>query len=390
MPYAEGRTYFDADSHLMELPDFLVEFLDPGFRGVIPPLAIPPMAAPGEGATPAERMARLVAERAHEPARADELARDVMTSGKNYDALGAFNPAERTRALDLLGFRAQWVFSSFSAGQVFFLRDIAARYAAARAHNRAMAAFCADDPRLLPVAVLPLDDPALAAAELEHALELGAQGVWVPAGPCGGRSPGHDELDPIWARLAEAGIPFLLHVGAQPIQIRPEYMNTGRPQPKDWLGGAENVRSKDLTVIHQSSEEFLSVLVLDGVLERHRGLRGAAVELGATWVPGMLRRLDHAAEIWARSEPELRAFTRRPSEQIRDQLAFTPYVFEDVGALIRESSPDLYLFSSDYPHAEGGRNPIGRFETSLGDLAPSVRDAFYEGNFVKLLPSAAG
>ena len=23
MPYAEGRTFFDADSHIMELPDFL-------------------------------------------------------------------------------------------------------------------------------------------------------------------------------------------------------------------------------------------------------------------------------------------------------------------------------------------------------------------------------
>ena len=34
-------------------------------------------------------------------------------------------------------------------------------------------------------------------------------------------------------------------------------------------------------------------------------------------------------------------------------LAFTPYPFEDVGALIRESSPELYLFSSEYPHTEG-------------------------------------
>lgn len=382
MAYAEGRTFFDADSHLMELPNFLVEGADPAMRDRIPPLSV------SSGGPMAVRMQQYAAAGGHSAEQVAELSRDVIGGAKNYEALGAFNRSERTVALDLLGFHAQWVFSSFSPGQVLFIRDLELRYAACRAHNRSMAAFCADDPRLLPVALLSLDDPERAATELDLALELGCRGVWIPAGPCGGRSPGHDDLDPIWARLAEAGVPFLLHVGGQAIQIREEYMNTGRPQPTDWLGGAENVRSKDLTVLHQRAEEFLSVLILDGVLERHRDLRGAAVELGATWVPGMLRRLDHAASIWARSEPELRTFTRTPSQQACAQLAFTPYPFEDVGSLIRESAPELYLFSSDYPHTEGGRNPIGRFESSLGDLDEGVRGRFYADNFTKLLPSA--
>lgn len=382
MPYAEGRTYFDADSHIMELPSFLHDYADPAVRD-----AIPPMSA-SAGGPMAKRIAQYAAQGGHTPEAVAELVKNIMTGGKNYEALGAFNRGERTDAMDLLGFDAQWVFASFAPGQVFWVRDLDVRYGACRAHNRAMADFCSQDQRLLPVALLSLDDPARAAVELDEALALGCQGIWIPAGPCGGRSPGHNDLDPIWARLAEAGVPFLLHVGGQQIQIRAEYMNTGRPTPKDWLGGAENVRGKDLTVLHQTTEEFLSALVLDGVLERHRGLRGAAVELGATWVPGMLRRLDHAAEIWARSEPELAAFTRKPSEQIREQLAFTPYPFEDVGALIRESAPELYLFSSDYPHIEGGRNPIGRFETSLGDLPQSVRDQFYAENFLRLLPGA--
>jgi len=382
MPYAEGRTFFDADSHIMELPTWLTDAADPKLRDRIPPLSV------SSGGPMAVRMQQYAAAGGHSPEQVEELLRDVIGSAKNYEALGSFNRAERTRALDELGFHAQWVFASFSPGQVFWVRDLDVRYGACRAHNRAMAEFCADDPRLLPVALLSLDDPQRAAVELDVALELGCKGIWIPAAPCGGRSPGHDDLDPLWARMAEAGVPFLLHVGGQAIQIRSEYMNTGRPQPTDWLGGAENVRSKDLTVLHQSAEEFLSVMVLDGVLERHRELRGAAVELGATWVPGMLRRLDHAATIWARSEPELRTFTRTPSEQIRQQLAFTPYPFEDVGALIRDSYPELYLFSSDYPHTEGGRNPIGRFEASLGDLPEPVRTQFYADNFTKLLPSA--
>ena len=54
------------------------------------------------------------------------------------------------------------------------------------------------------------------------------------------------------------------------------------------------------------------------------------------------------------------------------------------GALIRQSNPELYLFSSDYPHVEGGRDPIGRFEASLGDLDAAVHDKFYAENFARV------
>ncbi|HUO12163.1 MAG TPA: hypothetical protein VMU37_05345, partial [Caulobacteraceae bacterium] len=79
---------------------------------------------------------------------------------------------------------------------------------------------------------------------------------------------------------------------------------------------------------------------------------------------------------------------RTPSRQITDQLAFTPFVFEAVGDLIDQSNPDLYLFSTDYPHIEGGRNPIGRFETALGDRGEAVRDKFYAENFLRIFPAA--
>jgi hypothetical protein len=35
------------------------------------------------------------------------------------------------------------------------------------------------------------------------------------------------------------------------------------------------------------------------------------------------------------------------------------------------------LFSSDYPHAEGGRDPIGRFDRALATSAPAVASSFY-------------
>ena len=46
-------------------------------------------------------------------------------------------------------------------------------------------------------------------------------------------------------------------------------------------------------------------------------------------------------------------------------------------------------FSSDYPHVEGGRRPIERFEASLGDAGDDVRRRFYCDNFRDLMGSAA-
>jgi predicted TIM-barrel fold metal-dependent hydrolase len=382
MPYATGGTFLDADSHIMELPDFLHRHADHWLIDELPPLSTASGGAQGEGAS------RYAESKRHSAEQIAVLEQNVIGGPKAYEALGAFDPTERSYALDLLGFQAQLVFGSFALASFLHHDDWRVRYGGCRAFNRAIAEFCADDPRMLAIAVVSLADPVSALREIEVALDLGCAAVWFPAEPCGGRSPGHNDLDPIWARLADAQVPFMLHVGAQPMEIRDDYMNTGRPPAPGWAGGGEALRLKDFPLLHQSSEEFLSVLVLDGVLERHRGLRGGVIELGATWVPGMLRRLDHAVDNLAKFAPDVRSFTRSPSQQIRDQLAFTPFPFEDVAALVAESADDLYMFSSDYPHVEGGRNPLGRFRKSL-EGAPAVTEhRFYFENFLRILPRA--
>jgi predicted TIM-barrel fold metal-dependent hydrolase len=69
-------------------------------------------------------------------------------------------------------------------------------------------------------------------------------------------------------------------------------------------------------------------------------------------------------------------------------MGFTPFPHEDVAGLIRQSNEDLYLFSSDYPHVEGGRNPIGRFEASLSGQSDQLKDQFYSENFLRIWPEA--
>ncbi len=390
MTYAPAhRPFYDADSHIMELPDFLKKYADPALRDEIPEVSYSASIVTDEEV--AVIMAQGGRHSAEHVAAQIALGDKLIESSKEIQGLGAFNAADRSKAMDLLGFKRQLVFATHSVATPFSPSSKITptlRYAATRAHNRHMADFCAHDDRLMGVAIIPLDEPALAIAELDFVLEAGLKAVWVPHRPCGDKSPGHVDFDPFWARLAESGTPFVLHVGGSPLQLAKAWANNGRAPTKDWLGGGENLRTKDITVLHQGPETFISMMVIDGVFERFPALRGASVELGAGWLPSMLVRLDWVAKTWGRADKTLADFTRAPSQQLTDQMAFTPFVFEAVGDLIDQSNPDLYLFSSDYPHIEGGRNPIARFETALGERGEAVRDAFYAENFLRIFPGA--
>src|SRR5215471_3853413 len=171
MTYAAGRTYYDADSHIMELPEFLAEFAEPAEREQMPRIKVPRRGTLANLVDEAERTGK------HSETHVAELIAlgDRMISGpKGYTALGAFNRDERSRALDMLGFARQLVFATFSESIALSeSRSIIERYQAAHAHNRAMANFCSNDVRLMGVALLPLDDPKASVVELEHALKLG-------------------------------------------------------------------------------------------------------------------------------------------------------------------------------------------------------------------------
>ena len=102
--------------------------------------------------------------------------------------------------------------------------------------------------------------------------------------------------------------------------------------------------------------------------------------MGAGWVPEMLRRLDWVSKIYGKVDESVR-FERTPSQQLTEQMGFTPFPHEDVANLIAQSNPDLYLFSSDYPHVEGGRNPLGRFDAAISHLSDYAKRRFFRENF---------
>lgn len=389
MAYApESRPFYDADSHIMELPDFLKAYADPAIKDEIPEVSY------SASIVTDEEVAVIVSQgNRHSEAHIAEqiaLGDQLIESSKEIQALGAFNSTDRTQAMDLLGFRKQLVFATHSVAFPFHpssKKPMNLRYGAARAHNRHMVDFCRNDNRLMGVGIVPLDDPEQAIKEAEWVIDQGLESIWVPHRSPIGHSPGHVELEGFWARLAEAGVPFLLHVGGAPLQIGKSWANNGRGKTRDWLGGGENVRSKDAMVLHQAPEMFISMMMADGVFARHPKLKGACVELGAGWVPSMLRQLDSVARAYGKVDESLK-FDRKPSEQLIEQMGFTPMPHEDVANMIEQSHPDLYLFSSDYPHIEGTRDPIGRFEKTMGELDESIKTSFYSENFLRLWPDA--
>ena len=171
----------------------------------------------------------------------------------------------------------------------------------------------------------------------------------------------------MWARAQEAGVPIVFHVGGTGTLVDPNYFVNGKPVPPDFHGGEENFRSVDYMGIPVPPAQTLATLIFDGVLEAFPDLRIGVIEQGAIWVPSWLRQMESAFEAFRRHEERLQALSLRPSDYVHRQCRFTPYPTEDVGWIVEQGGADLVLFSSDYPHVEGGRKPLERFEASLGD-----------------------
>jgi hypothetical protein len=98
-----------------------------------------------------------------------------------------------------------------------------------------------------------------------------------------------------------------------------------------------------------------------------------------------MRFMDSAHAAFFKNEERLHRLSAPPSDIVRRQVRVTPYPHEDTGWLIREAGEEVFLFSSDYPHVEGGRNPMKRFGDSLAGASAAAVDRFHAGNFVDLM-----
>ena len=379
MPYIDGRLVHDADSHLMEMSDCL----DPYFEKALLKRFLE---HPNLGVRVSNRLEVEDAQKRQADADFRAGAGENIMLRKNYDAQGAFLQSDRPAAVDHIGVASQLVFTTFCLGNFGFDQsdDMELCYGAATAHNRMMTDFCSVDKRLLATAYIPLEDFDRAKETTKAAIEMGAKALMVPSWCPQNHSPSHIGLFPVWAMAEEAGLPILFHVGGED-KLNPTYKENGLPPVKDFHGGDANFTSVSYMPIPTSVQQTLATLIIDGVFDKFPKLKWGAIELGAAWLPGWMRAMDSAAHAFIKNEERLQKLSAKPSEIARRQLRVTPYPHEDTGWIIRNSYEEMCLFSTDYPHVEGGRNPLKRFGESLEGLSQSAIDGFYAENFIDMM-----
>ena len=217
---------------------------------------------------------------------------------------------------------------------------------AVKAHNKWAGSVTRKHPdRLRIVGMISSGDPDLTPESLakraEEIIKLGVKAIQISAGePPAGLSPADPKLDAFYAAFAESGTVLTFHppsgIGFRKTEIweaalRPEFLG--------------------LTVsFHQPMENFVNMMVLGGVFERHPKLRLACIETGGSWIGPLADFMDHGGISGV--PPKL---PMKPSEYIVRNVRFSVLLSEPVESWI-ERYPflqDVYCWSSDYPHIEG-------------------------------------
>ncbi len=383
MSYAGDRIIYDADSHVVEPLGWLDNYIEPSIYD----------RAQIEFGRPwkekVEHLWRKFTARQRDPEFRSRDAEEILLR-KGVEAPGAFLSDDRPAALDLLGFKGQLVFTSSALRLLARLdhgEDTELAYGMARAHNKWMVDFCSVDSRLLPVGYVPFNDIGEGATFATETIEGGAAALMISSEVPAHQSQSHIGFDKVWAQAEEADVPIVFHVGGG-TRMDDTYKVNGLPPVKDFNGGDGNFTSVSFMAIPNAPMQTLSAMIFDGVFERFPNLKLGVIEQGASWVPGWMWSLDAAADAFSKNEERLARLSIKPSEYVQRQIRVAPYPHEPAGKIIEQTSPDVCMFSSDYPHAEGGRNPIGRFDASLVGRSDEETRRFYADNFVNLMGSS--
>jgi len=263
--------------------------------------------------------------------------------------------AKRIEAMDAQGVDFAWLLPSLGLGLEEMLSEDAETVAAVfSSYNRWLEEDWGydRDGRIQTGPLLSLLDPAAAEAELERVIGLGARfitlrpaPVAVPGRPRSLGDPAHDR---VWALAAEAGVVVAFH--AADSGYGKYTIEWGE---SDAFTGLRGSPFSEVLGIHIERPVFdtMAALVCHGVFDRHPTLRVATVELGAGWVPELLRRFRAAYGKVPQS------FGRDPIDAFREHVWVAPFYEDDLRILRDLMGADHLLVGSDWPHPEGLREP---------------------------------
>jgi predicted TIM-barrel fold metal-dependent hydrolase len=256
------------------------------------------------------------------------------------------------------------------------------RLAGIRAHNRWMAAWCAEEPvRRAGMAQVFLNDIDEAIADVRFAAENGLRGgILLPAVPpdCPHLEPLYSEAyDPLWAACQDLGVVVNHHSGGGSPDYGPH-------------AGAGMAWISELPFF---SRRALTHLLVGGAFERFPDLRLVLTEQGASWIPPALAQLDGfygQAKKYGRIgelkyEPD-QILPMKPSEYFHRNVWVGASFPSPVDAAAREAiGVDHYLWGSDYPHYEASW-PYTRelLRRSFADAEPDELRKVLAGNAAEL------
>ena len=292
------------------------------------------------------------------------------------------NRDARIGVMDTQDIETVFMLPTFGCGVEEALKhDIEATMASVHAFNLWLDedwGFDRPDGRIIAAPIISLADPAGALDELEFVLARGAKLVLVRPAPVPGlvkpRSLGDRSHDPVWARLAEAGVPVGFHLSDS------GYLHIAAA----WGGKGtfEGFGAKDpldtVLLDDRAIHDTMASMIVHGVFTRHPKLKAVSIENGSYFVHRLVKRLKKAANNQPANFPE------DPVEQLRNNVWIAPYYEDDLPALAEVIGVDKILFGSDWPHGEGLESPLS-FSEELTDFGEADIRKIMRDNALDLL-----
>jgi predicted TIM-barrel fold metal-dependent hydrolase len=281
---------------------------------------------------------------------------------------------ERIPWMDKIGIEFALVNSGGFPAAFPVIQDLATRQAYNQACNDLLADELAGaESRLSGVTYADLNDLDWAIGELTRMRNAGSRAFSIRAEPVSGKSLAHPHFDRLWSAVTDLGMIVSVHTGLAPATFG-DWGRFGLNYNNE-LSRARFLRFAN-SQRHQAVELFLSAMLFAGVLERHPKLSLLIAELNVHWLPGFVGRTDMAGygnDIMG-EWPE----DRTPGQQVRQQVRVSPLPgLGDLNALdMLEAHPEIVVFSSDYPHAEGNANPIELYGPRLAAMPAEIVERF--------------
>jgi hypothetical protein len=210
--------------------------------------------------------------------------------------------------------------------------------------------------------------------------------IWLPDG----KYPANEGRNPFWKLMTDNEAVVCLHVGVESKLYGPDEWSNAIAFKGFRFLAEFKIDSCSRTHADIMSQNFLSTMVLDGVLERHPAFPLGDIELGAYRVDPLCETMD----LWYHNIGILNDFGRcyrlpeRPSGYIRSNGRVSAFNVEEVDTYIRwYGLQDVLCFASDYSHIEGRKSPAGAWYRRLQPLGEDVVQKFYVANAIWLLPN---